>query len=217
MSSHKGRTAGAVLSLAIVMAFVVPVLGQRVVTAPVGTVIALRMDTNLSSDSSRVGDRFAATVFRSAVVDGRVVVPENTKVEGHVTGVTPTDRGRAGTLAVTFDRLVFPAGDSVLIHGTLTTLNEEGRRNIERDTRYQEDAGRTRRAVAFLGAGDGSGATIGVAGRRAETTTVGAILGTLLGNGDKADVRPGAEFGMMVERSFTVDTSSLAGERNSDH
>ena len=207
MNIHRVRIASAVLSLAMVMAFVVPALGQR--TAPVGTVIALRMDTYLSSDSSRVGDRFTATVFRSAVVDRRVVVPENTKVEGHVTGATRSERGSNATLAVAFDRVVFSAGGSVQIDGTLTTLSEEGRRNID-----QAGSGQTRRAVVFLGAGEGAGATIGVAGRRAENTTAGAILGTLLGNGAKAEVRPGTEFGMMVEHSFTVDAINLAGDRD---
>ena len=229
MSSHRGRISGGVLSLGMVIALVaaaaasltmvmavaVPAFGQRLVTVPVGTVVALRIDTYLSSDSSSVGDRFTATVFRSVVVEGRVIVPENTKVEGHVTGATPTERGgRAGTLAVAFDRVVFSAGSSVQIDGTLTTLNEEGRRRIEQNARYQEDAGRTRRAVVFLGTGEGADATIGVAGGRAETTTVGTILGTLLGGGYKAEVRSGTEFGMMVERSFTVDTINLAGDRD---
>ena len=214
MSNHRGRIVRVVLSLAMVMGLVVPALGQRVVTVAVGTVIALRMDTYLSSDSSRVGDRFTATVFRSAVVDGRIVVPENTKVEGHVAGATRTERGSNATLAVAFDRMVFSAGSPVQIDATLTTLNEEGRRKIEQDVRYQEGGGPTRPAVVFLGAGGGAGSTIGVAGGRAETTTVGAILGTLLGNSDKAEVRPGTEFGMMVERSFTVDTIYLAGDRD---
>jgi peptidoglycan hydrolase-like protein with peptidoglycan-binding domain len=218
MSNHKGRILRAVLSLAMVMGLVVPALGQRVVTVPGGTVIALRMETYLSSDSSRVGDRFTATVFRSAVVDGRVVVPENTKVDGHVTGATTADRGnRTGMLSVAFDRMVFSAGSSVQIDGTLTTLSEEGRRKIEQEARYQEGGGPTRPAVVFLGAGGGAGATIGVAGGRAETTSVGTILGTILGNSDKAEVRPGTEFGMMVERSFTVNTSYLTDDRDSDN
>ena len=208
MSSHRGRMASAVLSLAIVMVLVVPAFGQRSVTVPVGTVIALKMDTYLSSDSSRVGDRFTATVFRAAVVDGRVVVPENTKVEGHVTGVTSTERGRrAGTLAVAFDRIVFPAGSSAQIDGTLTTLSEEGRRKLEQD-------GQDRRAVVFLGAGEGAGPIIGVPSSRSDTTTAGAILGTLLGMGAKAEARPGTEFGMMVERSFTVGAIDRAGDRD---
>jgi peptidoglycan hydrolase-like protein with peptidoglycan-binding domain len=110
--------------------------------------------------------------------------------------------------------MVFSAGSPVQIDGTLTPLSEEGRRKIEQDVRYQEGGGQARRAVAFLGVGEGAGPTIGVAVGRSETTTVGAILGTLLGNGYKAEVRPGTEFGMMVERSFTVDTINLAGNRD---
>ena len=215
MSNRNGRVPVVLLSFAIVMALVGPAFGQRPVTVPAGTVIALRLDTYLSSDSSRIGERFTATVFRSTMVDGRVVIPESTKVEAHVTGATGTERGsKAGTISVVFDRMVFSAGSTVQIDGTLTTLNEEGRRKLEQDATYQESGGRTRRAVVFIGAGRGEGATIGAAdGGRVETTTAGAILGALLGNGEKAEVRPGTEFGMMVERSFSVDTINIADER----
>jgi peptidoglycan hydrolase-like protein with peptidoglycan-binding domain len=200
------------------MALAVPALGQRSVTVPVGTVVSLRMDTAISSDTSRVGDRFTATVFRSATVDGRVVIPENSKVEGHVTGATPVERGsRTATLAVAFDRMILPAGNSVQIDGTLTSLNEEARRQIEENIRYQEQGGRTRRPVVFLGSSDGTNPSIGVADGRTETKTVGAILGTLLGNGGRVEVRPGTEFGLMVERSFTVETNYLASDRDSNY
>jgi peptidoglycan hydrolase-like protein with peptidoglycan-binding domain len=200
------------------MALAVPALGQRSVTVPVGTVVSLRMDTAISSDTSRVGDRFTATVFRSATVDGRVVIPENSKVEGHVTGATPVERGsRTATLAVAFDRMILPAGNSVQIDGTLTSLNEEARRQIEENIRYQEQGGRTRRPVVFLGSSDGTNPSIGVTDGRTETKTVGAILGTLLGNGGRVEVRPGTEFGLMVERSFTVETNYLASDRDSNY
>ena len=218
MCSHRAGIAITALSLAIVMALAVPALGQRSVTVPVGTVVSLRMDTAISSDTSRVGDRFTATVFRSATVDGRVVIPENSKVEGHVTGATPVERGsRTATLAVAFDRMILPAGNSVQIDGTLTSLNEEARRQIEENIRYQEQGGRTRRPVVFLGSSDGTNPSIGVADGRTETKTVGAILGTLLGNGGRVEVRPGTEFGLMVERSFTVETNYLASDRDSNY
>lgn len=216
MFNHDKRTACGVFSLVLLVALVAPTLGQRLVTVPVGTVVPLRMDTALSSNSSRVGDRFTATVSRSLLLDNRAVLPEGAKVEGHVTGISPGERGRApGAIAVAFDRIALPNGNAIPIDATLTTLSEEGRRRIEQDVRYQESGGRTRRAVVFLGVGGGGGATIGVAAGGAETTTVGAILGTLLGNGERAEVQPGAEFGMMVERSFTVDTDTtiIAGDR----
>ncbi|PYP89361.1 MAG: hypothetical protein DMF61_03895 [Blastocatellia bacterium AA13] len=226
MSTHRGRLGSVVLPLAMVMALVVPALGQRLLTVPAGTVIALRMDTYLSSDSSRVGDRFTATVFRPVVVDGRVVVAENTKIEGHVTGTTPTERrSKAGTLAVGFDRMVFSTGSPVQIDGTLTTLSEEGRRTIERDISDEDriEGGRqTRRAVIFIGggAGAGAGAVIGAMAGGGKGAAVGAgggaILGTigvLLSKGEPAEVRPGTEFGIMVESPITVESIDVARDR----
>ena len=208
MSSHHKRTPCAVLSLCLLVALAGPALGQRLVTVPVGTVVPLRMDTALSSNSSRVGDSFTATVFRPVLVGGRAVLPEGAKVEGRVTGISPGERSRRpASIAVAFDRIALPNGAAIPIDATLTTLSEEGRRRIEQDARYQQGGDRARRAVVFLGVGGGAGATIGIASGGTETTTVGGILGTLLGSGERADVRPGAEFGMMLERSFSVDST----------
>jgi peptidoglycan hydrolase-like protein with peptidoglycan-binding domain len=210
------RTACGVLSLALLFALGATALGQRLVTVAAGTVVPLRMDTALSSNSSRVGDRFTATVFRSVLVNGRTVLPEGVKVEGRVTGIGTPERNRGqASIAVAFDRIALGNGTTIPIDATLTTLNEEARRRIEQDVRSQEGSGRPRRAVVFLGAGGGASATIGVASTGSQTTTVGAILGTLLGNGEGAEVQPGAEFGMVVERPFSIDadTTIIAGDR----
>ena len=215
MINKDKRATFGVLSLVALFALVAPALGQRLVTIPVGSVVPLRMDTALSSNSSRVGDRFTATVFRSVVIDGRTALPEGTKVEGHVTGISAGERSRGrGAIAVGFDTIALPNSNAIPIDATLTTLNEGERSKIEQDVRYQESGLQTRRAVVFLGVSGGAGATIGIAGGGREATTLGAILGTLLGNGERADVRTGTEFGMMVERSFSVHIDPIiAGDR----
>lgn len=213
MSIHYKWTACGVLSLCLLVASAAPVLGQRPITVPVGTVVPLRMDTALSSSSSRVGDRFTATVFRTVLVGGREVLPEGAKVEGRVAAISPGERGRRpGSIAVAFDKIALANGVSIPIDATLTTLSEEGRRAIEQDVRYQQGSDRARRAVVFLGAGGGADATIGVAGDRADSRSAGGILGTLLG-GERAEVRPGAEFGMILERSISVEST---GDRTWD-
>src|SRR6266851_5508276 len=155
MCNHERKLMNGVLFLALILGLGATALSQRLATVPVGTVVPLRIDTALGSNSSRVGDRFTATVFQSVVVDGRAVLPEGAKVEGHVTGISPAERGRRpGTIAVAFDRILMPNGTSIPIDATLTTLSEEGRRRIEQDTRYQDrvdSGGRTRRPIVFLG------------------------------------------------------------------
>ncbi|HWN98532.1 MAG TPA: peptidoglycan-binding protein [Blastocatellia bacterium] len=224
MSSEVIRKAIGVSSAVMTLALGAAALGQRLGPVPVGTIIPLRMETHLSSTSSREGDAFAATVSRPVVVDGRVAVPQNARVEGHVAAVTPGERGRrAGSIAVAFDRIVTPNGNSVPVDGSLTTLSEDGRRKLEQDIRYQDRTGgssnRARPAVVFIGAG-----AIGLAGGGAESTSVssgvGAILGTigvLTNNGEKAEVQPGVEFGMMVERPISFDTdTAIPGDRVSN-
>jgi peptidoglycan hydrolase-like protein with peptidoglycan-binding domain len=173
------------------------------------------MDTYLSSENSRIGERFTATVFRNVVTDGRVVIPSGAKVEGHVTSVEKAEsRSRAGTIGIGFDRLVFSNGHSIPVDGTLTTLDEEARARLEEDSIDAEDqvegGSRTRRAVVFIGGGAGVGAVIGaVAGGgkgAAVGAGIGAVLGTigvLLSKGDDAEVEPGTEFGMRLERSMS--------------
>src|SRR5229473_2040544 len=108
MCNHQRKLMNGVLFLALILGLGATALSQRLATAP---------------------------VFQSVVVDGRAVLPEGAKVEGHVTGISPAERGRRpGTIAVAFDRILMPNGTSIPIDATLTTLSEEGRRRIEQDT-----------------------------------------------------------------------------------
>ncbi|HWP44262.1 MAG TPA: hypothetical protein VNO14_13545, partial [Blastocatellia bacterium] len=51
-------------------------------TIPADTVISLRLDRSLSSKTSRVGDRFTATVTIPVHVNGVEVIPAGSVVEG---------------------------------------------------------------------------------------------------------------------------------------
>jgi peptidoglycan hydrolase-like protein with peptidoglycan-binding domain len=146
------------------------------------------------------------------MVEGVVAVPDGARVEGHVTGVTSGERGRvAGTLAISFDRIVLPGGNSIPIDATLTSLSEEARRRIEQDLQDRAGgAGQTRRAVVFIGTGANANAAIGVnRGSRSNATGLGGVIGVLLG-GQSVEVQPGTEFGMMLERSFNVEVDTPA-------
>jgi len=176
------RSAAGLLSLALIFAFSNQLWAATRVTVPTGTVIPLRMDTYLSSETSRVGDRFTATASSDVTVNGMLALPAGTKIEGHVTGASPATRSRAGTIAVAFDRVRFVDGSSTFVDGSLTTLSEEGRRQIEASNEDVIGGGsRTRRAVVFIGGGAGVGALIGAIAGGGKGAAVGAGLGAVLG------------------------------------
>ena len=151
-------------------------LADSLVTVPIGTVIPLRMETRLNSGDAQTGDPFTASVIHDVEIKGRdgaaviidddpqLIIPAGSRVEGHVITVNRAGRmSRAGTIAITFDRLVFPNGNSKPIDGTLTSLDLESRGDLEDfdgDERIEGDS-QKRRAVVFIGAGAGVGAIIG--------------------------------------------------------
>lgn len=196
------------------------------VTVPVGTVIPLRMDTYLSSRTARVGDTFSATVIRDVAVEGgggfpiddqhsRKVIPAGSKVEGHVRATERAERmSKAGMIAVVFDNLILANGTSVRIEGTLTSTDHDPRADavgIDEDDQI-EGGSRTRQTLVFIGAGAGVGAVIGAIAHGGKGAAVGAgvgaIIGTvgaLLNRGEDAEINPGTEFAMRVERRFTIN------------
>jgi hypothetical protein len=226
------------LALAFIVALGTGSLAGSPATVPIGTVIPLKMETQLSSRTSQAGDPFTATVIRDVEIDRpadsvttededrRLIIPADSRVEGHVREAQRADRmSRAGMVAVAFDRLILPGGRSIPIDGSLTSVDgNAGGASLEgfgSEDRV-EGNGRTRRAIIFIGAGAGVGAVIGAiteGGKGAAVGAgIGAVLGTvgiLLSRGQEAEISPGTEFGMRVERAFTVDTDELgvSGER----
>ncbi|HKP12215.1 MAG TPA: peptidoglycan-binding protein [Blastocatellia bacterium] len=212
-------------ALIIALALVKPAPADEFYTIPEGTIIPLRMDTPLHSEQSRDGDRFTATVSRNVDMYGRAIIPAGSKVEGRVTAVAGTRQGgMAGSIAVAFERLALPSGPSIAVDGTLTTLNVESRRRLEGGEASTGSGQRRRQEIIFVGHGVGSGAMIGILRGGGEGVVVGGDAeGQVLNDpkllsegGGPAEVKPGAEFGLRVERSFVVSASSTrAGGVNS--
>jgi peptidoglycan hydrolase-like protein with peptidoglycan-binding domain len=192
---------------------------ERSWTVPEGTVISMRMDSNLSSKTSRVGDKFTATVTIPVYVDGKTVIPAGSVVEGRVTEVTPAKRmSRSGTIAVAFDELVFPNGSRVRINGSLTSADPNERQRIDEESRVSGDIGN--RKIVFIGGGGAIGAVLGAIAGGGKGAAVGGILGAgagtaaiLLSKGVEAEVRSGTPFGIQLAQPLVVRESFISEER----
>jgi hypothetical protein len=192
---------------------------ERSWTVPEGTVISMRMDSNLSSKTSRVGDKFTATVTIPVYVNGRAVIPAGSVVEGRVSEVTPAKRmSRSGTIAVAFDELVFPNGSRMPINGSLTSADPNERQRIDEESRVSGDIGN--RKVVFIGGGGAVGAVLGGIAGGGKGAVVGGVLGAgagvaavLLSKGVEAEVRSGTPFGIQLAQPLIVRESFISEER----
>jgi hypothetical protein len=131
---------------------------------PVGQEIDVRLQTQLSSDTAQVEDRFEATTAVDLYEGNNVLIPAGSVMRGVVSSVSRASRtDRKGSLTVAFDQVTI-RGRNYPMRGTVTeALESEGIRG---------EAGR-------IGAGSAVGAIIGgiIGGVK------GALLGVLIGGG----------------------------------
>ena len=148
------------------------------------TVIPVRLDTELSSNESRAGDRFTATV--DSTNNGYYNnLPAGTKIEGRVVTASRRNGNDPGILELAFDRIILPNGRSEDMDGTLVSLNAKG---IAKDSEGRivangAAANKDNRGV-FAGYGAGAGVIVGLlGGDNVKGLLSKGILGGLLGVG----------------------------------
>jgi hypothetical protein len=131
---------------------------------PAGQEIDVRIQSELTSDTAQVEDRFEATTVVDLSEGDRVLIPAGSVMRGLVTSVNRASRtDRKGSLTVTFNQITV-RGRAYPMRGTVVdTIESEGIRG----------------EAARIGAGSAVGAIIGgiIGGVK------GALLGVLIGGG----------------------------------
>jgi hypothetical protein len=115
------------------------------------SVIGIRLDGTISSETARLEDRVTAHVTRDVNVDGRTAIPAGSRIEGWVTSVT-----RGGK---------FKEQARIGIRFTSLILAHDVRVPIQTETIFREGDAPTGEAASKIGA----------------SAVVGAILGSVIG------------------------------------
>lgn len=189
----------------------------RVSTVPSGTPLSATVSTPLSSEFSRVGDRFMASLGSPITgSDGSIVIPAGSQLEGQVVSVKPAGRtGKAGELDVRFTAAVLGNGQRIPLSARIRTDDNTG--IIKGST----TAGRVGNTALKTGLGAGLGAALGTAMGPLSGGNVGrgAIYGTAIGGGlglakgawDKgkdAVLQTGEPLNIMLDQPITVTPQS---------
>jgi TolA-binding protein len=141
-----------------------PNVAARRGEVPSGTDLDVRLESELSSGTAQVEDRFTATTAVDLYQGNDVLIPAGSTLRGVVSSVNKATRtDRKGSLTVAFDQITVN-GKAFPIHATVQqALQSEG---------IKGEAGK-------IGAGAGVGAILGgiIGGAK------GALLGILIGGG----------------------------------
>lgn len=185
-----------------------PAAGQ---TVPSGTKIRARMESNLSSKVSQVGDQFTAKTLDPVYSSrGAVVIPQGSEIVGRVDRVQKAVKGgRPGEIDVSFRQIVLPNGTKRTINGSLTDLREDDAKSDNEGTARGDRM--KHRKIIFIGGGGAGGAVLGAAIGGGKGALIGGLIGAGAGylgqrltKGEEAEVKSGDEFGVYLNQSVTL-------------
>ena len=138
---------------------------------PGGTELRIRLGSQISTKSGRVGDKFTATVVSPSTYESAIV-------EGHIATLNKSGRISGKTeVGLAFDSVTLPDGGSARIDGELVKVYEtESVKRVDEEGRI-ETGSRTRDSQVRGGIGAAAGAILGgiVGGGK------GALIGVLVG------------------------------------
>ena len=184
---------------------------------PTGTAVKMKLDTTLTTFSSKTGDAFSARVTEPVVLDGKTVIPVGATVEGRVTK-TSEPRRIAGkpTIAIFPENLVLPNGERFMLNATLVDTN--ARRGTDVTTEGQfKGAGHDGKDLTEVGMGTGGGMLIGGLIGGGKGLLIGGAVGATatvthwLSKHRSATLPAGTELVMELNRPMTM-TSAPAGQ-----
>lgn len=105
----------------------IEVSSQRI---PVGTNLPLRLESNINTSVSNIGDQFNATLTSDVMVDDNIILPAGSVIRGTVGNIKKAGFFvKEARVMLLFDHLVTPAGKQIPLYAYLTgnpQINYEG-------------------------------------------------------------------------------------------
>jgi hypothetical protein len=142
----------------------VPVKPAKIsATIASGTILTVRLLDTLNTDRNQPGDRFRASLEDPIMLDGNVVLPRGTTVEGRIVDAQQAGRVKGvAQIAVELSQVQLAGGNTIVID--TDTVRREGETSTGSDT-------------AKVGTGAAIGAVIGAIGGGGKGAAIGAATG----------------------------------------
>lgn len=176
-----------------------------------GSILRVRMNSTISSKTSRVGDTFTVTVTEPVYSsNGVVVIPTGATLTGKIDSVKPAAKGgKVGEIDASFIKVNLPNGRTRAINGSLTDLDSKSAKSDNEGTAAGDKT--KYRKVKFIGGGGVGGAVLGGAIGGGKGALIGGIIGGVGGliaetqtKGEEAKVKSGTEFGVHLNQSVAL-------------
>ena len=182
---------------------------------PKGTHVLLRMMNSISTRTAAEGNQVYLQTATPVAVNGEIVIPPGTYVQGSVSHVKRSGRvkGRA-ELALHLESMTLPGGKMLKIAPRLSSVDsgETGQKVDDQESQVKSapSVGKDAAQVAILA---GSGAAIGgLADRSFKGAGIGAAAGTAVGlatalltRGNEVELKQGSTLDVVFDRNVVIE------------
>jgi hypothetical protein len=181
-----------------------------VASLPSGTAVKMKLETPISTHSSKVGDTFAGRVTEPVVLGGKTIIPVGAALEGRVARVAEPRRikGRP-TIDLRPESVTLPNGEKFNISAVLVDTSRRPQTDVNDEGRIKGrgyDGADLKEVAIGTGAGAGVGALVGGGTGALVGAGVGAT-GTIvhwLTKHKSADLPAGTEIVMELSRPMVL-------------
>jgi hypothetical protein len=202
----------ALCALLTVMTF--SAVAQEELALPTGTGVKMKLETAISTSTTKVGDPFAGRVTEPVMLNGKEVIPVGATIQGHVARITEPRRVKGvPTIGINPDVITMPTGEKYTLNAAVvdTSTSTHTRVNDEGEIK---GSGHDKRDLLVAGVGVGAGVGIGAAAGGGKGALIGAVIGGAaaathwLWRKHSAELPAGTEITMELSRPMQLNAGA---------
>lgn len=185
---------------------------------PAGTKVPLVLKHAISTKNAKPGDNVYAQTTFPVVVNGQVVIPAGTYVQGRISQVKRPGRVKGkGEMLFNFTTLVYPNGYTVILPSSIDQVPGLESGKIKDDEGTVQGEGSKGRDATIIGTGAAIGGNIGAASTSSiKGAAIGGIggaavgtLATLFTRGKDLRIEAGSAVEMILNRAIAIDSKRV--------
>ncbi len=188
--------------------------GAQNLALPMGTAVKMKLETILSTIANKAGDPFAGRVTEDVSMNGQVVIPVGSSIQGHVIRVNSTRRYKGlPALDLRPESVTTPDGQKYTLNAVVVDTDRDSKTKVNDEGTIQGE-GMDRRDKIEVAGGAAGGAIMGGLMSGAKGSLVGAVVGGAaatvywLSKHKSATLQPGTEIVMELSRPMTLNAAA---------
>jgi len=190
-------------------------VAQTAPAVPAGTSLMVKLDTTLATFSNKPGDPFQGKLSQPVMLNGQVLLPAGSVVEGRVTKVSEPRRiNGKPTIGILPEAIVMPTGQRFFLDATLVDTNIKGS-DVNEEGQFK-GSGHDRRDTLETGGGTAGGMLIGGLVGGGPGVLIGGAIGAgsttvhWLAKHRSAVLPAGTELTLELNRPLSMTTTTAA-------